>query len=380
MMKKMIALILALVLCLTMFAGCTKDEGAASDETTPTPAVIDYAAAFAKYDPDTVVMTIDGADVTWSEFYYMLYSSLSQIQYYMGDIYWGEECVSGSNLTFEQYTMDMTLTMLKQLHAVEKKAKELNLTLSDDDKAKIEETIETIKLQNCGENATDEDFNKFLLENVYLTRDAYRFINENSMMYDKVFVETVGAEGEKITDEEVAEYIASVPYITAKHILLMTVNPDTNELLSEEEIAKAKETAESLLAQLQEIKDQKKLTAKFDELMAEYSQDTGLLFFPEGYTFTTGEMYPVFEEAAFALEEYELSGIVESQAGYHILLRLPTTRNSVIDYDYQTDDYYTVLAYAATDVYSQRLTKWMSECDIQWSEDFEEITAVEIFE
>ena len=104
------------------------------------------------------------------------------------------------------------------------------------------------------------------------------------------------------------------------------------------------------------------------------------MFFPEGYTFTTGEMYPVFEEAAFALEEYELSGIVESQAGYHILLRLPTTRNSVIDYDYQTDDYYTVLAYAATDIYSQRLTKWMSECDIQWSEDFEEITAVEIFE
>ena len=32
------------------------------------------------------------------------------------------------------------------------------------------------------ENATDEDFNKFLLENVYLTENAYRYINENSLM------------------------------------------------------------------------------------------------------------------------------------------------------------------------------------------------------
>lgn len=374
MMKKMIALILALVLCFTLFAGCSKDK---ADEPA-TPAVIDYDAAFAKYDPDTVVMTIDGAEVTWSEFYYMLYSSLSQIEYYMGDIYW-DEYVSGTETTFDQYTMDMTKTMIKQLHAIDKKAKELNLSLNEDDKVMIEETIETVKLQNCGENATDEDFNKFLLENVYLTEDAYRYINENSLMYDKVFVETIGAEGEKITDAEVEEYIASVPYITAKHILLMAVNPDTGETLTDEEIAKAKETAESLLAQLQEIKDEKKLTAKFDELMMEYSQDTGLLFFPEGYTFTTGEMYPVFEEAAFALEEYELSGIVESQAGYHILLRLPTTKNSVIDYDYQTDDYYTVLAYAATEIYSKRLSEWMNSCDMQWTEEFKNITAEQIF-
>lgn len=372
-MKKMIALMLALVLCFTMFAGCSKDKA----EETATPAEIDYAAAFAKYDPDTVVMTIDGTEVTWSEFYYMLYSSLSQIQYYKGDVIWDEECLPGK--TFEQHTMDMTTTMLKQLHAIEKKAKELNLTLSDEDKVMIKETIESIKLQNCGENATDEEFNAFLLENVFLTADAYRYINENSLMYDKVFVETIGAEGEKVTDAEVAEFVEAAPYITVQHILLMAVNSDTGEALSDEEIANAKATAEELLAQLQEIKDPVKLAETFNKLMMEYSQDEGLLFFPEGYTITTGEMYEEFEEAAFALEEYELSDIVESQAGYHIILRLPTTRNSVIDYDYQTDDYYTVLAYAATDLYSKRLTEWMNACDIKWTKEFENITAEEIF-
>ncbi|MBQ3010901.1 MAG: peptidylprolyl isomerase [Oscillospiraceae bacterium] len=375
MMKKMIALLLAVILCLTMFAGCSKNEEAQASE----PAVIDYEAAFTKYDPETVVMTIDGKEVTWSEFYYMLYSSMSQIQYYMGDIYWDQECVPGSNLTYEEYTMDMTITMIKQLHAVEKKSKELNLTLSDTDRAMIDETITMLKMENCGENATDEDFRTFLLENVYLTEEAYRYINENSMMYEKVFLETVGAEGEKITEDEIQAYIESVPYVTAKHILLMTVNPDTGEALTEEEIATAKTTAEQLLSQLQAIEDRDELVKTFNSLMLEYNEDPGMEVFPDGYTFTTGEMYPVFEETAFALEEYEISGIIESEAGYHILMRLPTTGSSIVDLDYTTYSYYSVLAYAATDIYSQRLTEWMEACDLQWEEQFKDITAQEIF-
>lgn len=376
MMKKMIALLLAMALCFTMFAGCSKEDTAQpSDE----PAVIDYAAAFTKYEPETVVMTIDGTEITWSEFYYMLYSSLSQIQYYLGDIYWDQECLEGSGLSFEEYTMEMTTTMLKQLHAIEKKAKELNLSLSDDDYAMIDESIETIKQQNLGEEVTDEDFKKFLLETVYLTEDAYRFINENALLYDKVFVETVGEQGEKITDAEIRAYIDSVPYVTAKHILLMTVDTATGEALSDEEIAKAKETAEQLLDQLQAISDQNELVETFDSLMNEYSQDTGLAGFPEGYTFTTGEMYPVFEEAAFALEEYRISDIVESEAGYHILLRLPTTKDSIVDLDYTTGSAYSILTYAATDLYSQKLTEWMAACDLQWSDEFKDITAEQIF-
>jgi len=372
MMKKIIALVLAAVLCFTMFTGCSKEEATV-------PAEIDYAAAFAKYEPETVVMTIDGNDVTWSEFYYMLYSSLSQIQYYMGDVLWGEECVPGSGLTFEEYTMQMTTTMLKQLHAIEKISKELNLTLSDEDVAMIDESIEAIKKQNLGEEATDEDFRKFLLETVYLTEDAYRFVNENSLLYDKVFVETVGEKGEKITDEEIKDYIDSVPYVTAKHILLMTVDPETGEALSAEEIAKAKETAEQLLAQLQEIEDQQELAKTFDSLMHEYNEDPGMQGFPDGYTFTYNEMYPVFEEAAFGLEEYEISGIVESESGYHILMRLPTTKDSIVDLDYTTGSAYSILAYAATDIYSQKLTEWMDGCNLQWTAEFEGMTAEQIF-
>lgn len=381
MMKKLIALLLAVVLCLTMFVGCS--EKTDTVETTPTPeptvspAVIDYDAGFAKYAPDTVIMSVEGKDVTWSEFFYMLYSSLSQIEYYMGEIRWNEELVEG--MTFDEYTMDMTMTMLKQMHAVETKSNELKLKLSKDDKTLIEENTASVMAQYCGEDATEEDFHEFLMTSLYLTPEVFTYINENSMMYEKLFLESIGAAGEKVTDEEVAAFVESVPYVSAKHILVMYVDPDTGNYLGEEVDAKALETAESVLAKLQAVEDPTKRAELFDELMFEYSEDTGLMIFPEGYTFTYDEMYDSFEEAAFALEEYEISDIVESEAGYHIIMRIPTHRDSVVNLDYETYTYYTVLAYAATDVYSQRLRGWMDELNVEWAEGFENLTMEQIF-
>lgn len=376
MMKRIIALLLALVLCLAMFSGCSKEN---EEDTAQTPAVIDYDAAFAKYDPETVVMTVNGNEVSWSEFYYMLYSAVYQLQYYLGDMAWDQECIEGYGTTFEEYSMQLTMDSIKQFHAIDKKAKDMGIALTDEDLTRIEETEESFKIQNCGEEATDEDFDGFLLENFYLTNDVYEFVNRNSVLYEKLFLESVGQNGEKVSDAEIQEFVERAPYVTAKHILVMTVNPETGEALSDEEIKQAKETAQQLLEQLQGIPNQKTLVSTFDALMQEYSEDTGLELFPNGYTFTTGQMYEVFEEAAFALEEYQVSEIVESEAGYHILLRLPTSRESLVDLDYETGVYYTIETYAMTDIYSRLISSWMDECEITWSKEFEGVTAEQIF-
>lgn len=70
--------------------------------------------------------------------------------------------------------------------------------------------------------------------------------------------------------------------------------------------------AESVLLQLKEGAD-------FAQLAKKYSDDPSGQNGGELGTFGRGEMVPEFEKAAFALKSGELSGIVETQFGYHII-------------------------------------------------------------
>ncbi len=97
----------------------------------------------------------------------------------------------------------------------------------------------------------------------------------------------------------------------AKHILIKTLGDD-NEKLPEDKLKEAKAKAEKIVADL-------KKGADFDKLMNEFSEDPGLATNPDGYTFGKGEMVPEFEKTAFELEKGKVSGIVETQFGYHII-------------------------------------------------------------
>ena len=61
--------------------------------------------------------------------------------------------------------------------------------------------------------------------------------------------------------------------------------------------------------------------AKFEELANEYSEDPGRETNPTGYIYTPGTMVAEFEEAAAGLMPGEISDPVQSDYGFHIILR-----------------------------------------------------------
>lgn len=95
--------------------------------------------------------------------------------------------------------------------------------------------------------------------------------------------------------------------VKASHILI-GVDPKATD----EEKKKAKEKAEGLLKQIKEGKDFAAL-AKENSTCPSSAQGGDLGFFGKG------QMVPPFEAAAFAMKPGEISNVVETQFGYHII-------------------------------------------------------------
>ena len=68
----------------------------------------------------------------------------------------------------------------------------------------------------------------------------------------------------------------------------------------------------------------------FDMLIETYGEDPGMASNPNGYTFTSGVMVSEFEEATIGLEIGEISGLVQSQFGFHIIKRVEPDPENVM--------------------------------------------------
>jgi hypothetical protein len=113
----------------------------------------------------------------------------------------------------------------------------------------------------------------------------------------------------KAPDSSAAEGIYnSGQVLGASHILLLTRGMDTTAKLS------ARKKAEGIRAQL--------TTANFGDMAKKYSQDSGSMTRGGSLgTFPRGAMVPQFEKALLALKPGEISPVVETQFGYHIIRR-----------------------------------------------------------
>lgn len=384
---KVLALLTAAVLMLGVFAGCQSSElRAYSDEdpagTEPTgnedaadKTERDYGPVYESYEPDTVMMTINGIEVTWAELFYWYYYDVSSLEAYFGEITdWDAAPAFDETTTYREYVTSNALDTLKQYCALASKAGDMGVSLDEEDLAAIDEAW-AASVESYGEG--DEAAFIEYLESLFLSESLYRHINEVHALYTKVFEEIYGPNGEKLDETEVLAKAEDEGYMRAKHVLFRTTN-DSGEALTEEEIAQKKADAEAVQAELAAITDPAALEARMDELIAEKSEDTGSSYYPDGYTFLPGEMVEPFETAVSGLENGGLSGVVESTHGYHVILRLPLSPQVIVQV--VSEDQTHSLAYVvAQRLYGEATTAWADESEVVFTKEYEEMDIAALF-
>ena len=165
------------------------------------------------------------------------------------------------------------------------------------------------------------------------------------------------------SDEDIQKYYED-NYITAKHILITTVDPASGETKRTDE--EAKKEAQSILDRINAGED-------FDTLMNQYSEDTGLSNNPNGYTFTEGQMVTEFYDGAKALAEDEVSELVKSSYGYHIIKRVKLD-------DSQLDNFKSDIVSAISGSMDELLKQWMDEAQVETTDLYSSITYENVYD
>lgn len=327
--------ILALTLSLSVaLAGCVAPAAEGSPSPAPTqPAVsapvdltaVDTSLSMSEYTtglkPDGVAMTVNGTPVLNSRYLYWLAYHCDYIQsiyqtYYGTAPDWNEAGLVDI-IREEAQGVASSAQVLMELY------RQHNITMTEAQQQELDALLESYP---------QEELDK-MLSSYGLTKEEYREIYSDNFLYTNLIAQVVPAP----TEEQLRDYIKAHEVFGVKHILLKTVSADQtdeagNVTQSKEAYnAQRRQLAEQLLAQLGQADDREEL---FDRLMEEHSEDgrgpDGKLLSPEGYVFSEADsLVGGFREATLELEEGELSGLVETDYGYHILLRLPVEPASV---------------------------------------------------
>ena len=392
-MKKLVAILIVICLIFVGVVGCAGTEKApAPEETADIPAAdepagdidipvtaageLDFDAMYASHEPDEIVLTVGGRDVTWGEYFYVFFTQASQIQeyftvmsmYYGASLSWSDTMGEDSDVTYARYVLDSTEQTIRQLQAVRAFAAENDIQLTDEDIAALEEETAENMEAFCGQGATEADFEEYLA-GIYLTRELYDDLGHVNYLYQRCFKELYGENSELYDEAEAVKYLEDNGYISANHILLMTIDRGTGEELDEAAQSEKEAQAKQIAQELQGIEDQQALLERFAELKEQYCEDTGKTAYPDGYVFTPGTMVAEFEDTCNALEAYQVSDPVKSSYGYHIIIRLPSDADRVMQYSSEGTPM-SARAVAANEEFGSRMQECYEGIELSFAPGF----------
>lgn len=178
--------------------------------------------------------------------------------------------------------------------------------------ADLEKQVDFKMAQNKGKFGTSAEFEAALKESGMTEKELAEISRKDIVISN--YIDTKIAPTIMVSDAEIKKFyddnrdrLGEEPQVKASHILIGVDASATPEVK-----AKAKEKAEALLKELKAGKDFAEV-AKTSSTCPSKEQGGDLGFFGRG------QMVPEFEQAAFALKPGEMSGVVETQFGYHII-------------------------------------------------------------
>ena len=190
------------------------------------------------------------------------------------------------------------------------------------DQKEIEAQLTALK----GRFPSEVEFKK-ALSTMNLTEAGLRFQFERDLAIRKLLDDQIGGKSTVSEKESRAHYDSNLEsfkkpeQVRASHILIK-VDPGADEAKK----AEARTKIESLQAKLKNGED-------FGALAKEYSEGPSG---PKGGDlgfFGRGQMVKPFEETAFSMKPGQVSGVVETRFGYHLIMVTERTPESTLSYE-----------------------------------------------
>jgi peptidyl-prolyl cis-trans isomerase C len=163
---------------------------------------------------------------------------------------------------------------------------------------------ESFQRQLSAMNFTPEQFDAQVLERAVCEEVVDRELRSRVNITDEQLKKFYEENGEQFERPET---------VRAAHILLSTRDTVTGQEVSEETKKEKRQQIDKILERVKKGED-------FASLVREYSDDPGSKNTRGEYTFARGQFRnPEFESAAFALKTNQISGVVTTAFGFHII-------------------------------------------------------------
>lgn len=288
-------LILAIT-CLTVTLACILLSGCAKKEDAKT---LVLTTGFSQDE----VFKLEDEVCTLPEIMVYLVNNMNRYEKVYGSKIWDVET---NKLSMKDSVKANALADISQIKAMKIRAAENNVALNEEE------------LSLAKEAGSDyfASLSSYEISTLNLTEDIIVGMYEEYALANKLYSEIIKDINPEISDDEART-------ITVEHILIKTYTIDgTGEKIeyTEEAKARAYEKAEEILAMAKDGEHE------FKDLVLEYSEgDTN------DYSFCKGDTDPIFEEAAFELGKDEISDIITTQYGYHIIKCLNTFNRDETD-------------------------------------------------